>query len=400
MDRDYYRNIPLLYIYSIFIKRVSQPIIILYFLLNRLSFAQIGILAATTLVVQMTTDIYGGIFADTYGRKATLLLHSVFGAITMLFYFIGNSFPWFFLASIMYGIAGAFITGTRNSILYDTLIKLNRVVEFKKFNGRVLLYSHIINALVLLMIPVMYTFNVKLPFLFGIGFFLISFILALFFIEPQLEKKSERALPVYGTKIIEALREIKLNKKLIIAILLSMFTASFIFMGVGYIQPLLKISKLQVVYFGVVYALMSGLMGIGGLITHKLEKYFTQERLLILGLGGITISFLGFSFSVGVGIILAVLILKLSEGFNRIILEDEINKNIESKNRTTILSVTSLSKTLATSGLILIFGFISDLVGVQHMFNYALGLFFVIIIVTWILVNNIKRAKRREYGVN
>lgn len=367
-----------------------MPIIILYFLLNNLNFTQIGILAAVMSIIQFSTEVHGGIFADIHGKKTSLILHSIFGTLTMLFYFIGNSFYWFLVASVMYGIAGAFITGTRNALLYDTLTKLERTSEFKKFNGKVLFYSHIVNALVLLAIPFIYTFNTKLPFLIGIGFFLVSLITAFFFIEPPITKKSKITLSMYNLKFLETLKEIKLSKKLLSALILTMLTTAFVFMGSEFIQPLLKISGLQVIYFGIVYALMRAIMGLGGLITHKLEKYFALEKLLFLGIIGILISFLGFSIGTGIIIILAVLLLKLSEGLNRIVLEDEMNKNVKSDNRTTVLSVSSLSEGLLTACLVFVFGVTADLVGVQNMFNYALGLFIIIIVVTLIFIRNNK----------
>lgn len=365
-----------------------MPIIVLYFLLNNLSFTQIGILAAVISIIQMATEVHGGIFADIHGKKTSLILHPVFGTLTMVFYFIGNSFALFLLASVMYGIAGAFITGTRNALLYDTLKKVDRTSEFKRFNGKILLYSHIVNALVLLAIPVVYSINAKLPFLIGIGFFLISLILAFFFIEPPLTKRSKVTLKMYNARFLETFKEIKLNKKLLSVILLTMCTASFVSMGSGYIQPLLKISGLQVIYFGVVYALMRGIMGFGGSITYRLEKYFSLENLLFIGVFGIVISFVGFSFGTGIIIILAVLLLKLSQGVNRIILEDEINKCIKSDNRTAILSASSLSEALFNAGIVFVFGVVADLVGVQNMFNYALGVFIVTIVAALVFMKN------------
>ncbi len=386
MRVNYQRNIPVLYLYSIFIKRVSLPVTVLYFLLNNLSFTEIGILAAVMSIVHVSTEIHGGIFADIHGKKTSLILHSVFGTLTMFFYFVGDSFFWFLLASVMYGISGSFISGTRNALLYDTLRKLGRTSEFKKFNGKVLLYSHAVNALVLLPIPVMYIINPKLPFLIGIGFFLVSLMLAFFFTEPPLTRKSETGLAMYNVRFMEALKEIRLSKKLFSAILLAMLTASFVFMGSEFVQPLLRISGLQIVYFGVVYALMRGFMGFGGSVTHRLEKHFTTERLLLIGIAGMMVSFTGFSFGAGAVIVLAVLLLKLSEGFNRIILEDEINRNIRSENRTTILSMSSLSQALSSAGLVFVFGIMADLAGVQDMFVYALGLFMIAAVLAMIFV--------------
>jgi len=378
MILDYYRNIPLLYIYSVLIKRVSMPIIILYFLLNNLNFTQIGILAAVMAVVSLSTEVHGGIFADLHGKKTSLLLHSVFGALTMFLYFIGNSFGYFLIASVTYGIAGAFITGTRNSFLYDTLSKLKRTSEFKKYNGRVMLYSHMLNALVLLIIPVVYVIDSKLPFLIGIFFFVGSFITASFFVEPIISKKHRSSLSLYNKRFLDSIKEISSNKKLLFALLANMVVAAFVFMSATFTQPLLLISGLSVVYFGVVYALMRGIMGLGGGITHRLEKYLSFEGLLFLGFGVILLSFLGYAYGFGLIIIAAVILTRFAEGFNRIVLEDEMNKNIKSDNRTTILSIASLARQPLLAVLLFVFGITADLVGIQGMFIYAIPAFLVI----------------------
>ncbi len=371
---NYARNIPLLYFYSIFIKRISMPIIVLYFLFNNLSFTEIGTLAAVTSIIHMATEIHGGIFADINGKKTSLMLHAIFGILTMFFYYIGDSFSWFLIASLMYGIAGAFITGTRNSLLYDSLNQLKRSQEFKKYNGKIMLYSHVVNAALLLGVPLLYTYNNKFPFLIGILFFLIAFILSLFFVEPPINKSAKDQKGIYTKKLLAALKEIHLSKQLTSSIFLSVVTVAFIFMSSEFIQPLLQISSLPIIYFGVIYAIMRVLAGLGGALTHKLEQYIKVERLLGLGLLGIICSFVGFAYGTGLGIVLAVLLLNFSEGTNRVILEDEINQNIQSDNRTTVLSITSLSQVLLRAILVFAFGILADKAGVQGMFSYAIGL--------------------------
>jgi MFS family permease len=380
MKLNYARNIPLLYIYSVLIKRVSMPIIVIYFLFNNLNYTQIGILAAVTSIIHLSTEVHGGIFADLKGKRTSLILHSIFGIFTMLLYFIGNSFPWFLMASITYGISGSFISGTRNALLYDSLKQLDRTSEFKKFNGKVLLYSHTINALILLAVPFIYTYNNKLPFLIGVGFFIASLITALYFVEPPMTRKSQSTLAMYNSKFIEALKEVKLSKKLLSAILMAMVTAAFVYMSAPFMQPLMQIAGLPIIYFGVVYAFMRAIMGLGGVITHKMEKYLSLEKLLFIGAGIMVVSFLGFSLGAGIVIIISLILMKLASGYNRIILDDEINKNIKSKNRTTVLSISSLFQQLMNAGLIFIFGIVADQIGIQNMFYYALALFLVCII--------------------
>ena len=192
---------------------------------------------------------------------------------------------------------------------------------------------------------------------------------------------------MYNIKLFEALREIKLSRNLLFSILLTTITASFIFMGSKFIQPLLQIIGLDIIYFGIIYASMRVIMGIGGNLTHLLENYFKPEKLLFLGIFGIIISFLGFSLGTGIILIIAILLLKFSEGFNRIVLEDEINKNIKSNNRTTILSISALSSELFNAILIASFGLAADLIGVQEIFLYAIIFLIIITITTLILMN-------------
>ena len=389
----YSRNILLLYVYSILIKRVSMPIIILYFLLNHLKFSQIGILAAFMSIISLITEVHGGIFTDMHGKKISLALHSLFGALTMFFYLIGNSFSYFLIASIMYGLAAAFITGTKNALLYDTLSQMGIASEFKKYNGKLLMYSYGVNALILLGIPVVYSYNVKLPFLIGILFFIASLIIALFFIEPPLTRKSKASFAAYNLGLSESVKEISSNKCLFSALLLSMVTASFIFMSAEFNQPLLKISGLAVIYFGVVYAAMRVLTGVGGIAAHKLGKYFKYERLLLFGMIGILISFLGFSQGYGWLLVLSVLVVSFAEGLNRITLEDEINKNIKSSNRTTILSISSLSGSLFKAVLVFFFGFVADSAGIQGMFTYVVIAFAICALLALWLKNAIEKSQ-------
>lgn len=107
----------------------------------------------------------------------------------MFLYFIGNSFVIFAIASGLFGLAMSFYTGTNSSILYDTLIDLKKESEFKKYNGRSVLYSNFFNGIFLLAIPLIYQFNIKLPFLIGTSFYASSFILAILLIEPPIKRK-------------------------------------------------------------------------------------------------------------------------------------------------------------------------------------------------------------------
>lgn len=365
---SYARNISLLYIYNILIKRVSEPIIILYYLLQHLSYTQIGILAAVTAFITLLTEIPGGMFADVKGKKSSLILSALFGLITMFILFVGNSFEIFLIAAVAYGFSGTFITGTRAALLFDTLKKLKRTVEFKKYNGRLLFYSHFFNALILIPIPFIYSINEKLPFLIGMFFFVGAIIMAYLMKEPREDTKQN-----YLQTFKNAVKESK-NPNIMMFLLLIMVTASFIFIASKFIQPMLQISGLEVIYFGIIYALMRMLTGTGGFFVHRFHKMGLWFGIILLAIG-----ILGLSLGAGVIIILAILLVKFAEGYNRIYLDDKINQSIKSS-RTTILSISNFLKNLFYGILIFIFGMVADVTGVQPMFIYVLIAFLIFII--------------------
>lgn len=63
------RNIPLLYIYSILLKRVTFPIIVVYFLSFKLSLTEISLLAAFASIITVIMEIPSGAITDNYGKK-------------------------------------------------------------------------------------------------------------------------------------------------------------------------------------------------------------------------------------------------------------------------------------------------------------------------------------------
>jgi len=367
MSQNHHRNILLLYLYSFFIKRPVVPVLVLYYLLHNLSFTQIGIIAAASAITSVLLEIHGGVFSDTYGKRKSLLIGSFLGLITITLFLIGDNFWYFLLASIIYGICFSFVSGTRESLLYDTLASIKKKSSFKKYFGRMVFYGHIFNAIVLLIIPFFYNINTKLPFLITWFFYIGAFISAYFMIEIKKHSKQWN----YKKKLSSAIKNILNTKSVLFAIVIFTIIRSFIFATTEYVQPLLLISGLEIIYFGVVYFLMRALGGMAGEFTHRLEKYFSNKALLLTIISLLILSFFTFSYGLGISIIIAIILTRILESLSKVLIQDEITKNVKFENRTTILSVSSLSIELTATFLALLFGISADLFGVQGMFFYA-----------------------------
>jgi predicted MFS family arabinose efflux permease len=376
------RNIPLTYIYSILMKRVTMPIIIVYFLLNTLSFTEIAILAAIAAGIGLALEIPAGAFTDKYGKKTVLILSSAFSFFMMAIYFFGNSFWEFAIASIFLGLWSAFTSGTRSALLFDTLAKLKRKHDYKQVYGKMILYSHIGNALILLSIPFIYSINVKLPFLIGIIFSITLLALGTLIHEPKIKKHENHKI------MRSSLKEIFGKKSVLFAIILMMISFASIFAFSEFKQPLLLIASIDIIYFGIIYALIRGLSGIGGMIPHKIHNKKIGKYSISIGILLIFISFLSFFSEISYFIIIGILIIALSEGLLRVAFYDKINHLIASENRTTILSIASVLQLVGKIIIVLIMGFLADLIGVTQMFFPITIIFVMAIGITFILFKN------------
>lgn len=374
------KNIKLLYLYSFFTRRPFIPIITTYYLYNNISLSQIGILASVTFLVQILTEIHGGIFADKNGRRISLMIHSFLGLVSGVLLYIGSSFPVFLLASIFYGFAGAFITGTTSSLLFDTLKEQNLEKSFKKYSGNILFFALSLNAITLLVVPYLYSIDKKLPLIITCVFFTISLLISYLMEEPSTAVSNSK-LNYFG-KVKSAFKFTYDNKNLFILLVIASFSGSFIFIIYEYIQPYLSINGVSVAYFGLIYAFMRVLSGIGGKLAHLLESTMSTHKIITISIIAITIS--SFMLSIGENIIyIGIMLLALSEGLNSVSIADEVNQNVI-KDRTTILSLFNFSKSLVFTMNVVIFGYISELYSIQSSIFVFACLFLLICVLVLI----------------
>jgi len=373
----YQRNIPLMYIFHTLIKRPTMPIIILFFLLNNLNFTQIGILASALAITALILEVPSGVFADLYGRRTALIISSIVGTASMVFYLIGTNFHYFLVATVLFGIAMAFTSGTRSALLYDTLAKLGKENQYKKYNGRSFFYSHIASALILLVIPVIYIINERIPFAIAVVFYAGAFVTTLLMVEPPIEKEIGSS---FKSIISSSRNEIKKSRGLFLFILLASLTAAFIYATNEYYQPLLIIAELPVTYFGLVYFGKRLSFAIGAELSHRLEKVLkTGFSILLIG-SLIILAYLGSFVGAGAVLIAAVILFSFVESPVKIILGDEVNKRTSSKNRSTVISFGAFIQKMALALLALLYGVLADVIGIQELFGIGIVLFVIVFV--------------------
>lgn len=119
------------------------PIITLFYKYSGLSLFQIIIIANVSSLCVWLLEIPTSVFADTMGRKRSLLysvLANFCGALMILFF---PSFTGFIIASVFSALYFSFWSGTGQAFLDENLQVLNKQKEFGKYIGEFMFYEQL-----------------------------------------------------------------------------------------------------------------------------------------------------------------------------------------------------------------------------------------------------------------
>jgi predicted MFS family arabinose efflux permease len=109
--------------------------------------ATLGLMAACYSSLIPLLDLASGILADRWSRKGILMLASVASMLNALLGGLSHDVPTYLLSTLFFGVEVAFISGTYESILYDTLLEeTGQSLAFEQRLGRLKL----LNSLALL----------------------------------------------------------------------------------------------------------------------------------------------------------------------------------------------------------------------------------------------------------
>lgn len=390
--RKYQRNITALTVHLAFSKRITAPILMPFYRALGLSYTQIGILSSLTWWADSSLEVFGGAFSDVYGRKRTSLLYALLGMTCMALFALGHSFIVFALANITYGIALAIGSGNASSLLYDTLHVLGWENQYKKYRGRIQFPPKVLNGLVLLIIPLLYQQQLRYPFWLGLGFYVLSFMTALFITEPP--RADTIHFNILST-VKNAWQEIISKPNVIIALWREVIFASFILLTFEYFQPLLAIAGLPLAVTGIVYTIARILEGLGSLWMHKVERY--GDHILLRANAMLILSLLAtVALTKNFWLLIFVPFVSLLDGATDVLLGDVLNKQISSTNRTTIQSTGNMLHGFFFAILLLLAGYASDRFGIQQMFGLAAIVFIASLGTLWFFSKNNKKQSINE----
>lgn len=101
--------------------RFYEPFMLLVFLDKGLSYLEIGTLYATREVLINLTEVPSGIFADSVGRRMTMVFSFLAYILAFIILYFADSFEILLLAMAAYAFGDAFRTGTHKAMIFDYL---------------------------------------------------------------------------------------------------------------------------------------------------------------------------------------------------------------------------------------------------------------------------------------
>lgn len=274
MEYSLEKNILKYYFYRIFTKRVFLPLIVIFLIdIGEASLEQIALIASITAIVQFVMEIPSGYIADRWGHKQSIAFGSFISAVSVLPYIFFPGFLGGLIASCLFFGGYAFVSGTIQAFIHETLLSLERDHEYSVIMGRAQSFGLLGNIILVSLVPLTYVIHPKLPFILGFLCLFIAFLIVLSFKSPP------KRLPIkeegYRKGTLEKLRQIASKvpiARFSIVFLLFGIVSSGFDHAVMFREAIFRDAGIPVFWFGFFLAFGSLLAAIGGFYIHHLKK--------------------------------------------------------------------------------------------------------------------------------
>ncbi|MCX6815267.1 MAG: MFS transporter [Candidatus Aenigmarchaeota archaeon] len=353
-------NIPKYYLYSFFgLLNFFGPIYILFFQAYSLSLTQIMLFMTVYGVVEIIFEVPTGVISDYMGRKKTMIVGAFFIFLEPLTIVVGHEYWHFIMAYVFLGIGSALLSGTDESIVYDSMIQMRKKRDYKKIYGTYIMFGQIGLIISALVGSYLFEINSKLPYAATAVALFIVVLITMTFVEPK-RKMPSKKLYKHMRESIGALRNSRLAYLVTFSILISMG----IVLSWFFVQPYYKLVGLRPEQFGVALAVGYIIAAIVARNAHKIEKRLGAKSLIampaLIVIGYLLLS--QFSFLLA---FVFFYIISFAQGFSYPILNDYINSHIKSHNRATVLSMNSMIGNVVLAVVAPVMGYIADVYSVQ-----------------------------------
>lgn len=352
-----------------------MPIVVLFYQNNGMGMQEIFTLKAIYSVAIVTMEVPSGWMADVWGRKKTLFVGSILGAVGFLIYSFSFGFWAFAIAEIILGIGHACVSGADSAMLYDSLKASGKTDQYIKNEGRITSAGNFAEALAGVLGGLLAAISLRTPFYFQFVVAAIAIPAAFTLVEPKVHSIEHiHSIKKMFTNVKHTLVN---NHNLRISILLSAITGTATLTFAWLVQPYFIDIGLPVEMYGIFWTALNLTVGVSSVFAHRVEiflgkTYSLYAIILLISLGyflsGIIISIWGIAF---------LFLFYLIRGIATPILKNYINQYAQSDIRATILSVRDFVIRIIFAVIGPLLGWITDNINLKSAFLIAGGMYLV-----------------------
>lgn len=375
-----------------------MPIVVPFYESNGLSMKDIMILQAIYSIAIVVLEIPSGYLADVIGRRKTLIIGAMFGAIGFTTYSFSYGFLGFLVAEIILGIGQSCISGADSAMLYDSLLERGQERQYTRFEGRITSLGNIAEAVAGICGGLLAGITLRAPYFAQTFVALIALPSAITLVEPA------RSVPLIRAGFMEIVRIARFalfkNRPLRRNIMFSAITGTATLTMAWFAQPFFEYALIDIAWFGVLWTSLNLTVALTSYSAHITESWLGQKRSIILIAMLIPLGYIALGrFHTPAGLVILYLFY-LVRGFATPVLKDYINRLTESHIRATVLSVRNFIIRLlfALTGPLL--GWVKDIYSLPQALTLAgiIFTFFAIVTATLFIASGKEMGRKSNYN--
>lgn len=345
------------------------PIIVLFFQDLGLNYQEIFWIFTIGSAFSFLIEIPSGMIADLFGNRKSIIVSKFLIFLSFIFFGFSSGFVSLLLANLVYELGKSFRSGTETAYVFNYLDdykdsennpKYTKIKINQKFFARL---SEAIAALLGGFIAYRYGFS--WVFFAAAIPALVNFIQTLSWKKLKLEERDKKERPSLSFQYLfikKSIKEVFENKNIFNLVLnISFFSVGFAALD-KFIQPYMKMSGLDLQYFGVVYSVFLILVAFLTKFASRLEDKIGAEKIMnytsYIALVPLILLSFRFESYLSIGLFFIVLMI---DNLRSPIANNLFHEQVKSENRATMGSILELSTSFNKLWFLPVIGYMADI---------------------------------------
>lgn len=346
---------------------MSRGVFLLYLASVGLSVFQIAIYQSIYSVSTTILELPTGYIGDKIGKKKSVIIGTILLAIHAYAMFLNRVIIIFWLLSFFEALAYSFISGSDSALLYEILKHYKIENNYIKINNTILFGQSIITGFSLIIGSFLAEISWVYVYIVTAIVFILASVLLIFVKEVNVLSDNTDNSGLY--KVLEKNILYPIRSAFFLFIIFFSACDGLFMCFYNFNQIILPKYNMQTKFIGIFFATLYFINSIAYLLVNKLIKTFNRKQILIFSL--LLECFLFFILSFSSNLIFVVIVSILICFCPEIIFsisDSIIQQYIASEYRATFLSIVSLIRSMVSSIIYFIMGYLFDLLDFKVVF--------------------------------